>query len=401
MKVNFVLSGMSRERFTAGQLIVLEHAHELARRGHDVTLIPTIRSYRPEWFDVQVRLIEGPRVDLLGAAARATRALLGFFLSGRRNRPALTSACTDLSRQVAGRAQLAYTVAAMTDRLRQVIPPADVTLATGFSTALPVWLCGSGVRAYFMQHHEVLFTAELPEPEMAEAYADLTYRLPLQHIANCSWLVDTIADQYGSTPAALVLNAIDHRRYYPDGQPDGSPLTVVSYSGRAAPWKDLHTAARAIRIARETVPDLRWLVYGGPGLLPPDNVVAPYEAVGFLAPDALRRLYSRAHLLLATSWYESFPLYPLEAMACGCAVVTTPLGTEDFAVDGYNARVVPPREPERMAAAIVELWRRPELRAQLAVQACDDAKRFNWAASGDQMERTLTDMVAPVPGVTT
>lgn len=393
MRVNFVLSGMARDRFSAGQFVIMEHAHELARRGHDVTLIPTMPSYRPDWFDVKVRLLDAPSFEPARAPLRSARSLARYALRGR-DRHDLTAAFTEASRQVASRSQMPYRVAAMTDRLRQVVPPADVTLATAASTALPVWLCGSGEKAYFMQHHEVLFAPESDDPETERSFADLTYRLPLNRIANCSWLAREIAQNYGGEQPALCLNAIDHRRYFRDGSPDAAPLTIVSYSGRQAPWKDLRTAAHAIRIVRESVPDLRWLVYGAGGLLPPDNEIAPYESVGFMGADQLRGLYSRAHVLLAASWYESFPLPPLEAMACGCAVVTTPLGTEDFARDRHNARIVPAREAAQMAAAILDLWKRPDERARLVAQGQQDATRFTWKASGDQMERVLTEIIS-------
>jgi len=41
--------------------------------------------------------------------------------------------------------------------------------------------------------------------------------------------------------------------------------------------------------------------------------------------------------------YESFPLFPLEAMACGLAVITTAPGTEDYAVNQENCLVVEPK----------------------------------------------------------
>jgi glycosyltransferase involved in cell wall biosynthesis len=393
MKVNFVISGVGRDRFSAGHLVIMEHAHELARRGHEVTVVPTMASYTPRWFDVQVALVPGTRMRPAGAIADSARAF-SRYLRDRRRRADLVAGFTALTREVAGHATLPYRVAAMSDRLRRVIPEADVTLATGFSTVLPVWLSGTGALGYFMQHHEVLFAAETDDPQTNERLAELSYRLPLHRIANCTWLAREIMSQYGGDPPALCLNAIDHDRYYPDGSPPKGPLTVVSYSGRRAPWKDLHTAAQAIRLAREKVPDLRWIVYGSEGLISPDNDIAPYEAAGFMNADQLRSLYSRAHIALSASWYESFPLPPLEAMACGCAVVTTRLGTEDYARDGENSRVVEARDAGAMARAIVDLWCDPALRARLSTQAQEDAAAFTWSRSGDQFEQALTAILA-------
>lgn len=393
MRVNFVLAGLARERFSAGHLIILEHAHELARRGHEVTLVPTIPSYRPDWYDVQIPLLDGPAFRPERGGLRAARSAGRWLRGGRRRRSDLADSFTEIVRPFASRSALPYEIASMTERLRDVVPPADVTLATGFATTLPVWLVGTGVKAYFMQHHEVVFAPESDAPEWTRAYAELSYRLPLNRIANCSWLRNEIVRVYGGQTPALCLNAIDLGRYFPDGAPpEGGPMTVVSYSGRRAPWKDLRTAAEAVRRARESVPDLRWLVYGDDALLAPDNHIAAYESVGFQDADGLRRLYSRAQVLLSASWYESFPLPPLEAMACGCAVLTTRLGTEDFARDGENARVVEAQDPSAMAQALVDLWRRPEERARLAEQGRLDAQAFTWKAAGDQLENVLLEL---------
>jgi glycosyltransferase involved in cell wall biosynthesis len=70
--------------------------------------------------------------------------------------------------------------------------------------------------------------------------------------------------------------------------------------------------------------------------------------------------------VLCPSWYESFPLLPIEAMACGTSVITTPYGTEDYAIDGHTAIVVRPRVVSDFVVALDGLVRLPELRQRLA-----------------------------------
>ncbi|WP_309232950.1 glycosyltransferase [Blastococcus sp. TML/C7B] len=61
---------------------------------------------------------------------------------------------------------------------------------------------------------------------------------------------------------------------------------------------------------------------------------------------------------------------PLEAMACGRAVVATAVGgLQDSVVDGVTGDLVPPRDPERLGAV-------------LAALLADDARRTAYGAAG-------------------
>ena len=55
----------------------------------------------------------------------------------------------------------------------------------------------------------------------------------------------------------------------------------------------------------------------------PDNHLAEYIFHKKLSFKELAGLYAACDIALCPSWYESFPLPPLEAMASGTAVVTT------------------------------------------------------------------------------
>lgn len=89
------------------------------------------------------------------------------------------------------------------------------------------------------------------------------------------------------------------------------------------------------------------------------------------------------------SWYESFPLPPLEGMACGAPVITTNIGTEDYAFNGENALVVPPRDPKKMAEAILELLKNEDLRERLRKAGPKKAKEFTWDRTTDTIDSIL------------
>ena len=92
------------------------------------------------------------------------------------------------------------------------------------------------------------------------------------------------------------------------------------------------------------------------------------------APDAdLPALYHLADLFVlpASHSSEAFGLVQVEAMAAGVPVVCTELGTGTSYVnqDGVTGRVVPPRNPAALAAAISELLADPEKRAAMSAAA--------------------------------
>jgi len=72
--------------------------------------------------------------------------------------------------------------------------------------------------------------------------------------------------------------------------------------------------------------------------------------------DELARLYSSCDAYVLPSIIEGLGAPPLQAMACGGAVVTTDcLGTRDFAVNEVNSLVVPPRDSAALSQAIVRV----------------------------------------------
>jgi glycosyltransferase involved in cell wall biosynthesis len=389
MRINIVVTGFGRVQGTAGHEMLFGYANGLLDRGHKVTITTTVPSERPQWYDLRAEIVQPRASSLLAAGFRAVFRYGGFRL-GAADKDSVKDALNEITSHLAPWSSLPYQRASVIDRFRRAAVPADITIATGAPTALPVFLYGTGAKVYFMQHYETYFVTE-PDPQWQRLYeleAELSYQLPLNRIANSSWLAEHVRQRHGGE-VDMCLNAFDHQRFFPDGRPPDSPLTVVSYSGRGAAWKGFAEAAQAIRMIRARLGDVRWRVFGADAELPPDNPIAPYEPIGVADATAIRRLYSEAHVALCPAWYESFPMYPMEAMACGCAVVTTELGVEDYARHEQNALIVRARDSEAMADAVVRLDTDIALRTRLVDQARRDIQDFTWERSLDRMEELL------------
>jgi glycosyltransferase involved in cell wall biosynthesis len=389
VRINIVIGGVDRDRGTAGHAMLFGYANGLLDRGHEVAIVTTVPSYEPRWFELRVPIVQPPRTSALAAALRAALRFGGFRV-GVVDKRSAKDALSALTAQLAPWSALPYRRASGIERLRLALPAADVTLATGAPTALPVWLLGTGAKAYFMQGYETWFQVEHDRrwQHVYELECELSYKLPLRRIANCTWLAETVRERHGGE-AEVCVNALDHELYFPDGRREDGPFTVASYSGRGAALKGFRDAAHAMRLVRERLGDVRWRVFGEDAELPPDNDLAPYESIGVVDAPALRRLFSEADLALCPAWHDAFPMYPMEAMACGCAVVTTGIGVEDYAAHERNALVVPVREPRAMADAVVRLHDDRALRARLVDRALLDVKRFTWTRSLERMEELL------------
>jgi glycosyltransferase involved in cell wall biosynthesis len=131
-----------------------------------------------------------------------------------------------------------------------------------------------------------------------------------------------------------------------------TPLIVAA--GRLTPQKNLGLAVRALA----GVPDAALLVVGEGPLR--DALAAEARAAGVAGrvvlagarPDA-RALIGAAHALVLSSTWEGLPLVVLEALTAGTPLVATAVrGVRDLVRDGESALLVPPDDPEALAAAL-------------------------------------------------
>jgi glycosyltransferase involved in cell wall biosynthesis len=132
-----------------------------------------------------------------------------------------------------------------------------------------------------------------------------------------------------------------------------------------------------LRIIKNTVKDSEIVLYGED--INSQSVPFEYRANGIISdPNKLAELYSRSDIFLDSSDFQGFGRASLEAMACGTACVVTGVGgVTEYARDGYNCSVVPPRDPERMAGAVITLLYDAELRNTISRGGLETASRFD------------------------
>jgi glycosyltransferase involved in cell wall biosynthesis len=96
--------------------------------------------------------------------------------------------------------------------------------------------------------------------------------------------------------------------------------------------------------------------------------------------DEVKYYFSAADVFVTTPWYEPFGITPLEAMACGTPVVGAAVGGIKFTVkDGVTGRLVPPRDPDALAAALAEIVTPKGMLERMGRNAIERVNRlFTW-----------------------
>ena len=159
--------------------------------------------------------------------------------------------------------------------------------------------------------------------------------------------------------------------------------------GTLEPRKDLPTLVRAFATLAAALPHT--LVLAGLAGWGSDELAEAVAAsgaaerirlTGYVPEQDKAALLSGADLLVYPSRYEGFGLPVLEAMACGTPVVTTTGGSLPE-VAGDAALLVPPGDPEQLAAAVLELLGDQAAWADQARRGRARAAAFTWERCAD------------------
>lgn len=177
---------------------------------------------------------------------------------------------------------------------------------------------------------------------------------------------------------------------------------VVACVANLFPYKGHRDLVSAARIVVDELPEVRFLLVGrdsGEG----DRVRALVDSLRlarhlFLTGPRtdVPRILASVDLLVHPSHEEGFSNVVLEAMAAGKAVVATAVGgIPEAVVHGETGLLAPPRDPARLAAALLALLRDPgRARAMGEAGRRRVLERFPVAGMVDEMERTYRELLA-------
>ena len=228
---------------------------------------------------------------------------------------------------------------------------------------------------------------------------------------------------YGVKKERIVIipPGVDLARFYPIPQDEAKEAINIScknrmllFVGRIEPLKGLPNLIRALDLIRQSgnpVSNCYCLVVigGDPdasadtmseemarvkGLCKELGVDDLVVFVGKKAQETLPYYYSAADILIMPSYYESFGMVALEAMACGTPVIASQVGGLPFVVqNGITGFVVPGGSPEALTKTLLKLMTQPDLRAKMGQQAANYALNYSWELISKRIADTYATML--------
>jgi phosphatidylinositol alpha-mannosyltransferase len=213
-----------------------------------------------------------------------------------------------------------------------------------------------------------------------------------------------LAEAYFPGRYTIVPNGIDCRRFSPRNQPferfkDGAfNILFVGRMDRRKGLKYLiHGVSLAAQAARRR---LRLIIVGENGarrhLLPKASKKVELHFAGMVSRDILPRFYASGDVFCSPAVdKESFGIVLLEAMASGVPVIGTGIpGYLTLLDHNRNALVVPPRDPDALSDAILELLRDDLKRQKLRQNGCEYARRYDWQLVAARLEQVYQETLS-------
>jgi glycosyltransferase involved in cell wall biosynthesis len=319
-------------QLSGGVGVVIHHAQQLTRHGHDVSLVLVREQDLPHWgYDA----LEGLHVLSLVEA------------QGQRF---------------------------------------DVAVATWWETTYSLFTVPAERYAYFVQSLEDRFY----EAEMVERLgASLTLDLPVAFITEACWIRDTLAELRPDARCYFVRNGID-KAIFPAAESVEprlrGPLRILIEGNPSVALKGIQDAVASVGAMREprhvTVVTSEHDAFAGGGV---DRVIGP------VPHREMAALYAETDVVLKLSRVEGMFGPPLEGFHLGATcVVTEVTGHEEYIQHGWNGLVADWDDPAGTARLMDRLARDPRELHFLRTNALATAQSWpDWEQAGQFMTLAL------------
>ncbi len=171
------------------------------------------------------------------------------------------------------------------------------------------------------------------------------------------------------------------------------------YVGDLRPYKNLERSIEAFSLLR--LKDFKFIIIGKkderfyPALQKKVDALFLRDKVifmGYISDEDLPSFYSESTALVFPSLYEGFGLPLLEAMACGCPVITSNLSSLPE-VSGDSALYVDAYSSKSIAAGISSMVTNPQQRDFFKKKGFKRAKRFSWEKTAREVLEVCSSIV--------
>lgn len=358
MKISFVLPALYG---TGGINVVYEYANRLVERGHDVTVYAPIKAYN---------MHRGKKcIDFIKQIYATFKVLKTVFINKLPQKLKLENK-TKIK-----------VVWKISDRFLQ---NADVVIATAWCTAFDVNKLkpSHGKKFYFVQDYEVWDNFDLGKK---------SYQLPLKKIAIAEWIKEKIISECGckSEEIAIINNGINTKKFYLKRHRNRNKDNTVNclMLDHTLEKKGVIYGVEAFKLAKEVIPELKLSMFG---IKKSQYVPEDIDYYENPKQDVLVKLYQNSDIFIFPSLEEGWGLTPIEAMACGCAVVGTNVGCMlDIGVNNENVILCDTANSEDLADGIIKLSKNSEFREKIAKKGYETVQKLDWEKATEKFEWEL------------
>jgi len=286
-------------------------------------------------------------------------------------------------------ASVAWPLRAQVTRVKELtsdrIPPADFILPNFYPTVFPAWESKKGQVVRLSLGYEPLWVVE---KEKALA----SYLIDAPIISISEWHRQLILQGTGKN-STIIPGGVDTSVFCPSPKKSLSTgrfsiAYILRSKEHGYTWKGTEDFWEACQRLAQLVPafDIQVVAPEGANYQAP----LPYEIVKAHSDNDMARFYAQADIFVSTSYFEAFSMPPLEAMACGTAVVTTDNGgNRDYTKNGENCLLVPPSDTQQLTLVLAHLLTQRTVRNQLALTGLHFAQSWTWRHAANKLEALL------------
>lgn len=264
------------------------------------------------------------------------------------------------------------------------IPEADAVFATAWQTAdwVAQYPATKGSKFYLVMDFEPFIASR----EVLET----TWRLPLKKVTISQWLYDKVARVEKNPHNAINIPiAVDLSVFKLSAEIRDRPNRIAMLYSSASS-KDSASGLAAIQQCKELFPDIQAVLFGASSRFRPKEIPEWINYRWNVSERELVEIYNRSRIYVCSSIAEGFALPPAEAMACGCAVVSTDCGgNREYTLPNVNALVSEPSNSKALAQNIQMLLESDVLRVKVAQRGYETIQKFTWQKSTDNLHNYL------------
>ncbi len=207
----------------------------------------------------------------------------------------------------------------------------------------------------------------------------------------------------------IIPNGVELEHFNPRVPPidefcDGK-LNIL-FTGRLEKRKGVNYLLEAYQLVKQEIPKSRLIIVG-----PGTRLRKKYEKqvkrnktedvvfVGYVPYNELPRYYKTADVFCApATGHESFGIILLEAMAVGKPIVASNIeGYASLVTSGVEGLLVPPRDKEKLAEALIALLNDKSLRRRMGAKGIIKSQEYSWDRIGQRVFNYYVKVLSEPP----